>query len=141
MKLFTLISASILSTIIVSGVVSAGPNIIRLSIKDALASESAQKTLDGSVKFHFANGGGGASAIARKRTSRGNTSEESCQRSFIAALESFQENGKKHGASTVNNLVSYYDRKVFASKSQYECYIGDNGGTGGYVILKGNYAR
>ena len=114
-----------------------------LSIKDVLESDMAKEKLDGSVKFRFGGSSGGSTIKAnlisnRKTNAVGKSDEESCKIAMLSALISFQDTAKKLGASRVNNLTSYYDKKVYRSSTQYECHAGSMMSG---VVLRGDIAR
>ncbi len=115
---------------------------LHLSIDDALNSPKAAEVLDPSVKISFASGGGQIvkkDLVSNKKTNAvGKSDEEACQWALLSALKQFQETAKKHNATRVTNLVSYYKRNTFKSRSQYECHAG---GLMAGVALKGDIVR
>lgn len=114
-----------------------------LSIKDVLNSEEAREKLDGSVKFSFASSSGGSviksNVVSNRKTNAfGKSDEIACQRAMLSALIAFQDTATKLGAKRVNNIESFYKKKVYRSATQYECHAG---GFIAGVALRGDIAR
>ena len=134
---------SLAAVLAVSTSLYAKNDTMRFSIQNALNSELAKEKLDPSIKFSFGSGSKGAiiakQLTANKKTNAvGKSDEAACQRAFISALITFQERAKREGGNKVVNLTSYYYKKDFDSKTEFECGVG-NIMVG--VTLKGDIAK
>lgn len=106
--------------------------MLQFSIQDALNSPLARQKLDGSIKFLFGSKSGSGlnivskDLVANKRANGvGKDGEISCQRAFISALITLQGRAKEAGASKVVNIVSYFKKGTFDSKTAFECADGN----------------
>lgn len=112
------------------------------SIANALASEKGQEVLNPNISTSFAGGSGRVIAkglVSNKKTNSFNkTSEEACQIAFLSAVKQFQIRAQELGGSKVVNLVSYYKKNTYTSKTEYECEVGN---IMAGVALKGDIAR
>ena len=112
------------------------------SIDEALHSPQAKEVLDPGIELRFARGGGKIirkGLVSNKKTNAvGKSDEQSCTRAFLSAVKQFQETARAEGATKVVNLISYYKKVPFKSKSVYECHSG-NVISG--VALRGDLAR
>lgn len=115
---------------------------LKLSIQEAMNSPEAEKVLDPSIKVSFASGGGKIvkqGLVSNKKTNAvGKSDEKACQWAFLSAVKQFQDSAKASGASRVVNLVSYYKRDTFSSRTEYECHVG---AVIAGVTLKGDLAN
>ena len=112
------------------------------SIAEALNSPQAKGVLDPAIELRFARGGGQIirrGLVSNKKTNGfGKSDEKSCIWAFLSAVKQFQERASAEGATKVVNLISYYKKMPFKSKSLYECHTG-HVVTG--VALQGDLAR
>lgn len=102
-------------------------------------------TLGSSVSFYFANQATpkiertfGEYVTNKKARSFGRSDENSCQWVFLSALLQLRERAREEGGNAVINIVSYYDKDIFASATEYECHVG---GLIAGVALKGIVVR
>lgn len=125
----------------------AADEMVHINIAETLDSQLAKDTLKGTVKFSFGSKSGGGKIIAKdlvtnKKSNaslRGRDGKiESCKRSFISALKQFEERAIREGGTKAVNLVSYFKKNTFDSKTEFECAIG-TWMTG--VALKGDIAK
>jgi len=116
-----------------------------LPIAAALAVKDAQEKLDGSVKFYF--GGQETPNIAaklgsdmsnRKTNAFGKSDEQACNWAFLSAMIALERRAQQLGANAVVNIVSYYDRKVMSSATEFECHAG---AIIAGVVLKGDFVK
>ncbi len=112
------------------------------SIEEALNSERGQLVVDPNVKLYFASGKGKVirrGMVSNKKTNAFNKSaKEACQIAFLSAVKQFQGTAKKYGGRKVTNLVSYYKKQTYSSRTAFECEVG---GLMAGVALKGNIAK
>lgn len=120
-------------------------DIMRYSIASALNSPLAKEKLSNKIKFVFGTKNKDKSNIIKKglvsnkkTNGVGKDDQVSCERAFISALIAFQNQAISEGANKVVNLVSYFKKNTFDSKTEYECAIGNiiSG-----VALKGDIAK
>jgi uncharacterized protein YbjQ (UPF0145 family) len=130
-----------------------------LPIQDAIKEDKANSRLSGIVDFYFGTQPYPAvettlsqGVVAYKKGSvvvnqgvdiymRGSivrTEEESCHRTFLAALAELQEKARRMGGDAVINIESYYKKISFKSSDKYECRAG-TAKTG--VMLRGDIVR
>ncbi|MCD8213230.1 MAG: excinuclease ABC subunit A [Campylobacter sp.] len=118
-------------------------DMLHLSIADALNSDLAKEKLDSGVKFSFGSGTKGnfihKDLVANKKANAvGKDDTAACQRAFISALITFAERVKKEGGKRAVNLVSYFKKNTFDSKTEFECAVGS---IMVGVALKGDVAK
>jgi uncharacterized protein YbjQ (UPF0145 family) len=116
-----------------------------LPFAEVLNMPEAKAKLDGSVKFYLA--GQETPAVAqrlstdvsnRKTNGFGKADDEGCRWAALSALIAFQDKAKSLGANAVVDIVSYYKKNEFKSKTEYECHAG------AFVVgvaLQGTYAK
>lgn len=118
-----------------------------LPIKDALnysgKKSSAAEVLDPDIKLVFGYSNGGKiiekDVVSNKKTNAFNKSdEEACHWAFLSAVKAFQQRAKSMNATKVVNLVSYYKKNEFKSRTEYECHAG---AVIAGVALKGDIAK
>jgi hypothetical protein len=90
-----------------------------------------QATLGYDVSLHFANQSTpklermlGQYVTNRKTRSFGRSDENSCQWAFLSVLLQLRERAREEGGNAVINIVSYCDKEIFASATEYECHAG-----------------
>jgi uncharacterized protein YbjQ (UPF0145 family) len=115
------------------------PIAIALEIKDA------QEKLDGSVKFYFGDQlppqvltNLGSDVSNRKTNAFGKSDEKACNWAFLSAMVALQTRAQQLGANAVINIVSYYNKKVMSSATEFECHAG---AIIAGVALKGDFVK
>lgn len=101
-----------------------------LSINDALKSPEAAEVLNPNIKLYFGTPAPGkvvlANSVTNKKTNAANkTDEKACQWAFLSAVKQLQDKAASKGATKVGNIVSYYKKVTFKSRSEYECHAGN----------------
>ena len=116
-----------------------------LPIAVALAVKDAQDKLDGSIKFYFGNQETpkiltklGSDMSNRKTNAFGKSDEKACNWAFLSAMVALEKRAQQLGANAVVNIVSYYDRIVMSSATEFECHAG---GIIAGVVLKGDFVK
>jgi uncharacterized protein YbjQ (UPF0145 family) len=115
------------------------PIAIALEIKDA------QEKLDGSVKFYFGDQlppqvltNLGSDVSNRKTNAFGKSDEKACNWAFLSAMVALEKRAQQLGANAVINIVSYYNKKVMSSATEFECHAG---AIIAGVALKGDFVK
>jgi uncharacterized protein YbjQ (UPF0145 family) len=116
-----------------------------LPIAAAMETKDAQDKLDGSVKFFFADQAApqvltklGSDVANRKTNAFGKSDEKACNWAFLSALVALEKRAQQLGANAVINVVSYYNRKVMSSTTEFECHAG---AVIAGVVLKGDFVK
>lgn len=113
-----------------------------LSVNEAMRSPQAKEVLNPSIKLHFASGGGKTirrGVVSNKKTNAfGKSDEAACQWAFLSAVKALQKRAVKEGGRRVVNVVSYYKKNTYRSRSLYECHAG---AVVAGVALKGDIVR
>lgn len=113
-----------------------------LPIADAMNSPKAKEVLNPNIKVRFASGSGRvirSGLVTNKKTNAlGKSDEAACQWVFLSAVKQFQETAAKNNARKVINLISYYKKNPYRSRTHYECHVG---AVIAGVALKGDIAR
>jgi uncharacterized protein YbjQ (UPF0145 family) len=116
-----------------------------LPIAVALAAKDAQEKLDGSIKFYFGNQETpkilsklGSDVSNRKTNAFGKSDETACNWAFLSAMIALEKRAQQLGANAVVNIVSYYDRNVMSSATEFECHAG---AVIAGVVLKGDFVK
>ena len=116
-----------------------------LPIAVALAVKDAQDKLDGSIKFYFGNQVTpkiltklGSDMSNRKTNAFGKSDEKACNWVFLSAMVALEKRAQQLGANAVVNIVSYYDRIVMSSPTEFECHAG---AIIAGVVLKGDFVK
>lgn len=125
MKKFTLFAA--LAVLCVS--LNARDDVLVFELADVLNSPKAKEVLNPNIKLSFGSGvtkGIIAKGIqSNKKTNAFNKSnKEACEWALLSALKSFQERAVKEGGTRVVNLIGYYKKQTFVSKTQFQCGAG-----------------
>jgi len=77
--------------------------------------------------------------VTNKKTNSFNKSDESaCQWAFLSALLELRDRAKEEGGNAVINIISFYKKDPFSSRTEYECHAG---GVIAGVALKGTVAK
>ena len=102
-----------------------------LPIAVALEAKDAKEKLDGSVKFYFGNQPTptivtklGTDVTNQKTNAFGKSDERACNWVFLSAMIQLEKRAKQLGANAVVNIVSYYQKDVMSSPTDFECHAG-----------------
>jgi uncharacterized protein YbjQ (UPF0145 family) len=116
-----------------------------LPIAVAMEVKDAQDKLDGSVKFYFGDQPPpqvltnlGIDVSNRKTNAFGKSDEKACNWAFLSAMVAFEKRAQQLGANAVINIVSYYNKKVMSSATEFECHAG---AIIAGVALKGDFVK
>ena len=116
-----------------------------LPIAVAMETKDAQDKLDGSVKFYFGDQAPpqvvtvlGSDVSNRKTNAFGKSDENACHWAFLSAMVALQTRAQQMGANAVINIVSYYNKRVMSSATEFECHAG---AIMAGVALKGNFVK
>jgi len=121
---------------------------VYLPLEEAVQAAQASGKIDGSVKFYLA-GSGPAKArigqvlrtgiVANKKTNAfAKKDETACLYVAQSTLISLHNAAQKAGANAVTNIVSYYRKQEYRSKTDYECHAG---GVMAGVTLRGDLVK
>ena len=101
-------------------------------IAAALEAKDAKEKLDGSVKFFFGNQETpkiltklGTDVTNQKTNAVGKSDERACNWVFLSAMIQLDKRAKQLGANAVVNIVSYYQKNVMSSPTEFECHAGN----------------
>ena len=137
-----IIAAFMLTTVVPS---SARDIKYMLSIAAALETKDAKEKLDGSVKFFFGNQQTpkiltklGTDITNLKTNAVGKSDETACNWVFLSAMIQLEKRAKQLGANAVVNIVSYYQKNVVSSATEFECHAG---AVIAGVALKGDFVK
>jgi uncharacterized protein YbjQ (UPF0145 family) len=102
-----------------------------LPISAALEIKDPKTKLDGSVKFFFGNQQTpqiiaklGTDVTNLKTNAVGKSDEAACNWVFYSAMLQLERRAKQLGANAVVNIVSYYQKNVMSSATEFECHAG-----------------
>jgi uncharacterized protein YbjQ (UPF0145 family) len=116
-----------------------------LPIAAGLENKDAQEKLDGSIKFFFGAQQHptivsklGTDVSNRKTNAVGKSDERACNWAFLSAMIALQNRAKQLGANAVVNIVSYYQKNVMSSETEFECHAG---AVIAGVTLKGDFVK
>jgi uncharacterized protein YbjQ (UPF0145 family) len=116
-----------------------------LPIAIAMETKDAQEKLDGSVKFYFGDQlppqvltNLGSDVSNRKTNAFGKSDEKACNWAFLSAMVALEKRAQQLGANAVINIVSYYNKKVMSSATEFECHAG---AIIAGVALKGDFVK
>lgn len=115
-----------------------------LPIAIAMETKDAQEKLDGSVKFYFGDQPPPVGAVLgsdvsnRKTNAFGKSDEKACNWAFLSAMVALQTRAQQMGANAVINIVSYYNKRVMSSATEFECHAG---AIIAGVALKGDFVK
>jgi uncharacterized protein YbjQ (UPF0145 family) len=116
-----------------------------LPINTALEIKDAKTKLDGSVKFFFGNQETpkilaklGSDVTNLKTNSVGKSDDTACNWVFYSAMLQLERRAKQLGANAVVNIVSYYQKNVMSSPTEFECHAG---AVIAGVALKGEFVK
>ena len=101
-------------------------------VAPALEAKDAKEKLDGTVKFYFGNQETpkiltklGTDVTNQKTNSVGKSDERACNWVFLSAMIQLDKRAKQLGANAVVNIVSYYQKSVMSSPTEFECHAGN----------------
>lgn len=101
-------------------------------IAPALEAKDAKEKLDGSVKFYFGDQQTpkiltklGTDVTNQKTNAVGKSDERACNWVFLSAMIQLDKRAKQLGANAVVNIVSYYQKNVMSSATEFECHAGN----------------
>jgi uncharacterized protein YbjQ (UPF0145 family) len=116
-----------------------------LPIAEALAVKDAEEKLQGNIKFFFGDQETpkilaklGTDQSNRKTNAFGKSDEKACNWAFLSAMIALERRAQQLGANAVVNIVSYYDRKVMSSRTEFECHAG---AIIAGVVLRGEFVK
>jgi hypothetical protein len=116
-----------------------------LPIEDAMKTDSAEAKLEGNVKFFFGDQQHpkvlsklGTDVSNRKTNAFNKGDETACNWAFLSALLALETRAKELGANAVVNVVSYYKKDTYSSKTDFECHAG---ALMAGVALKGDFVK
>ena len=116
-----------------------------LPIEIAMETKDAQEKLEGSVKFYFGDQPPpqvvtvlGSDVSNRKTNAFGKSDETACNWAFLSAMVALQTRAQQMGANAVINIVSYYNKRVMSSATEFECHAG---AIIAGVALKGDFVK
>jgi uncharacterized protein YbjQ (UPF0145 family) len=116
-----------------------------LPIAAALETKDANEKLDGSVKFFFGSQETPkiltklATDVTNLKTNAvGKSDEKACNRVFLSAMIQLEKRAKQLGANAVVNVVSFYQKNVMSSPTEFECHAG---AVIAGVALKGDFVK
>lgn len=116
-----------------------------LPIAAGLENKDAQEKLDGSIKFFFGAQQHpmiltklGTDVSNRKTNAVGKSDERACNWAFLSAMIALQNRAKQLEANAVVNIVSYYQKVVMSSETEFECHAG---AVIAGVALKGDFVK
>ena len=101
-------------------------------VAPALEAKDAKEKLDGSVKFYFGDQETpkvltklGTDVTNQKTNKFGKSDERACNWVFLSAMIQLDKRAKQLGANAVVNIVSYYQKNVMSSPTEFECHAGN----------------
>jgi uncharacterized protein YbjQ (UPF0145 family) len=116
-----------------------------LPISAALEIQDPKTKLDGSVKFFFGKQETpkiiaklGSDVTNLKTNAVGKSDETACNWVFYSAMLQLERRAKQLGANAVVNIVSYYQKNVMSSATEFECHAG---AVIAGVALKGEFVK
>jgi len=146
MRLKTWTASATLLLCALPGLSQARDTALFLPFEKVVQQMTAEKKLDGSVKFYLAGVQPrgkvtviDAGAVTNKKTNAFNKSDqEACEWVLQSALLTMQDAARKANANAVTNIVSYYKKNERKDPVNYECHAGAfvSG-----VALKGDLSR
>ncbi|MFF7399000.1 excinuclease [Achromobacter sp. NPDC008082] len=108
----------------------AADRTVFLPLQPAIDAALAAGKIDGSVKFYLAGTGPKGKVLEsgvvtnRKTNAFAKKDAEACEWVAQSAVIALHEAAKKANANAVTNIVSYYRKNEYTSKTDYECHAG-----------------
>lgn len=108
----------------------AADRTVFLPLQPAIDAALAAGKIDGSVKFYLAGTGPKGRILEagvvtnRKTNAFAKKDAEACEWVAQSAVIALHEAAKKANANAVTNIVSYYRKNEYTSKTDYECHAG-----------------
>lgn len=129
MRFFTALLATVL--LLASSQAYSRNDKLMISIQDAFETIDYKTKLDSNIKFYFgeqkhakASKSYGIYSASKKTNAFNKSDEEACRWALLSALITMQQRAINEGADAVINIVSYYDRNVVSSETEFECRAG-----------------
>jgi hypothetical protein len=138
------LTAAALLTLSLVQPASAADRTLHLPLAKAVEAATAAGKLDGSVAFYMAGTGPAGRVLEadvvtnKKGNAFAKKDEDVCLWVAQSALIQLQEAAKKVGANAITNLVSYYKKEEYRSRTDFECHAG---AVIGGVALKGDLSK
>jgi hypothetical protein len=100
-----------------------------LKIADVLAMPEANGRIDPAIKLYFGQQGPpgearGEAVVNPKTNAATKGDEQACKWVMLTAITDLQARAKAQGATSVQNIESYYKKVVFTSQTEFECHAG-----------------
>ncbi|MDU9389532.1 excinuclease [Pseudomonas sp. zfem002] len=132
MRLKTWTATAALMLCALPGLSQARDTALYLPFEKVVQQMTAEKKLDGSVKFYLAGVQPkgkvtvvSPGAVTNKKTNAFNKSDEAaCEWALQSALLTMQDAAKKVNANAVTNIASYYKKNERKDAVTYECHAG-----------------
>lgn len=109
----------------------AGDDVVMLPIANAINTPEAHTKLNNAVRFYFATQPAiqitrtfGTVVANPKTNAFAKTEDSACERVFLSALISLQNDAIAAGANAVVNIESFYKKHEVPSPTEYECHKG-----------------
>lgn len=146
MRLKTWTATTALLLCALPGLSQARDTALYLPFEKVVQQMTAEKKLDGSVKFYLAGVQPrgkvtvvSPSAVTNKKTNAFNkTDEAACEWALQSALITMQDAAKKVNANAVTNISSFYKKVERKDATTYECHAG---AVMAGVAIKGDLSR
>ena len=129
MRIFTALLATVL--LFASSQAYSRNDKLMISIQDAFETMDYKNKLDPDIKFYFGDQkhakvskSYGVYSTSKKTNSFNKSDEEACRWAMLSALITMQKRAINEGGNAVINIVSYYDRHVVSSETEFECHAG-----------------
>lgn len=146
MRLKTWTATTALLLCALPGLSQARDTALYLPFEKVVQQMTAEKKLDGSVKFYLAGVQPrgkvtvvSPNAVTNKKTNAFNkTDEAACEWALQSALITMQDAAKKVNANAVTNIASFYKKVERKDATTYECHAG---AVMAGVAIKGDLSR
>ncbi|WP_447919057.1 excinuclease [Achromobacter aegrifaciens] len=130
MNVFCKLSGAFALSLACSTQAVAADRTVHLPMQPAIEAAQAAGKIDGSVKFYLTGTGPKGQVLQagvvtnRKTNAFAKKDEEACLWVAQSAIIALHEAAKQAGANAVTNIVSYYRKNEYSSKTDYECHAG-----------------
>ncbi len=122
----------LVTSMLISFGASARDDHLMLSIEEAMNTEDAKEKLNRGFRFYFGEQAHpepskdfGEFQSNKKTNGVGRSDKQACERAFLSAMLSFQDQIVKQGGNAVINLRSYYKKNLISSETEYQCGAGN----------------